>query len=836
MLAVRPATYRGPTRRQSQLDGRSLGLTGLSSDNTKPGLCPLLICLLIALSSGWGTAHTQTAPVMTPVGGARIVGAGPHDRIIEQMWEVTEADGQLLTVTNSYVEIASGLNRFDEASGQWVAASALFETTADGHLIARGTAHQVILAPDIASQPAVDLLTPDGVRLESSPLGILLFDRGSGLSCTLATVRGGAIEALSASEALARDCFEGIEADLGFRLGLASFEVDVVFRERPVLPPGFAEESTEIQVVSEWFDVPEPVLRAVGGGSPSEVEVCFGTMTISQGRAFGFGEDSPAVPVRKRWVSEEGRQFLVEASDWVALRPFLDALPLSGQARNLRGAPVGEPTGAAKATQRMYADLPRPAIKGEGARVPRFAGGRIVSPDVPVGIVGAPRGGRSPAGGGGLVLDYVTLNTSLSNYVFKGDTTYYVSGTVVLSGTTTVEGGTVIKYATGTSLDVRGPLACLTGPYRPAIFTAKLDNTIGETIASGTPTGYYAGPALRINSEVGAPACALANIRVAWADRAIVLETGTGHEVNHAQFVNCRQALCAYTAHASVRNALFADTVHVVAGIAAATVRGEHWTVNGATALNYGAYTTLYLTNSLVVTVNGQTNFTGLGNVVLTNAAGLFRAVGGGAHYLAPGSLYRNSGTTNIDAALLNALGTKTTCAPLLRDKPFALDMTLGPTARRDRDGFPDLGWHYDPLDWCWSGLTLGGTNGPATLLLTNGVAVGIYGTTGTTLLDGARLVSEGSPAHLNHLVRSHVVQEQSTNWGGAGSRFFTVSANHPAAPEVRMRLTRVATAANTGSRLLNDLTTDAALRTLVLRDCQLTGSKLLISLYPYQG
>ncbi len=162
-----------------------------------------------------------------------------------------------------------------------------------------------------------------------------------------------------------------------------------------------------------------------------------------------------------------------------------------------------------------------------------------------------------------------------------------------------------------------------------------------------------------------------------------------------------------------------------------------------------------------------QTNFTGLGNVVVTNAAGLFRAVGGGAHYLAPGSLYRNSGTTNIDAALLNALGTKTT---------------------------------------------------------------------GTTLLDGARLVSEGSPAHLNHVVRSHVVQEQSTNWGGAGSRFFTVSANHPAAPEVRMRFTRVATAANTGSRLLSDLTTDPALRTLVLRDCQLTGSKLLISLYPYQG
>jgi hypothetical protein len=52
----------------------------------------------------------------------------------------------------------------------------LFAPYQDGYYFARQTAHQVILAPDLSQKPAVDSLAPDGVRLQSTILGIALVD------------------------------------------------------------------------------------------------------------------------------------------------------------------------------------------------------------------------------------------------------------------------------------------------------------------------------------------------------------------------------------------------------------------------------------------------------------------------------------------------------------------------------------------------------------------------------------------------------------------------------------------------------------------------------------
>jgi hypothetical protein len=46
----------------------------------------------------------------------------------------------------------------------------------------------------------------------------------------------------------------------------------------------------------------------------------------------------------------------------------------------------------------------------------------------------------------GLVLDWTTLNSGQSNYVFQGDTTYYISGTVTLAGSNVLEGGAVLRH------------------------------------------------------------------------------------------------------------------------------------------------------------------------------------------------------------------------------------------------------------------------------------------------------------------------------------------------------------------------------------------------------
>ena len=61
--------------------------------------------------------------------------------------------------------------------------------------------------------------------------------------------------------------------------------------------------------------------------------------------------------------------------------------------------------------------------------------------------------------GTSVVIDYQLLS-SASGFTFQGDTTYYVSGTVNLTGTTTIEGGAVVKFTNDSSaiINVSGPV------------------------------------------------------------------------------------------------------------------------------------------------------------------------------------------------------------------------------------------------------------------------------------------------------------------------------------------------------------------------------------------
>ena len=96
----------------------------------------------------------------------------------------------------------------------------------------------------------------------------------------------------------------------------------------------------------------------------------------------------------------------------------------------------------------------------------------------------------------------LTLNSTQTNQVFRGNTTYFVTGPAYLYGTTTFEAGTVVKFtnsvsptlATGPHLSISGSVVWEPTSYRPPIFTAKDDNSAGETISgsSGAPSGDYA--------------------------------------------------------------------------------------------------------------------------------------------------------------------------------------------------------------------------------------------------------------------------------------------------------------------------------------------------------
>ena len=149
----------------------------------------------------------------------------------------------------------------------------------------------------------------------------------------------------------------------------------------------------------------------------------------------------------------------------------------------------------------------------------------------------------------------------------------------------------------------------------------------------------------------------------------------------------------------------------------------------------------------------------------------------------------RHLGTTNISPSLLARLSQKTTYPPAVLTSNFTANTTLAPVVPRDDAGPPDLGFHYDCIDFAWSGLNL--TN--ATLTLTNGVAVAIYGLRGTTLQNGAKFISGSDSIHLNHLTRYNTVQEQAnTNWTGSASSLMNITIAPSTLPQAKFQFTDI--------------------------------------------
>ncbi len=384
----------------------------------------------------------------------------------------------------------------------------------------------------------------------------------------------------------------------------------------------------------------------------------------------------------------------------------------------------------------------------------------------------------------GVVLDYQTLNSSFTNCTFQADTTYYISGPVNLYGTTTIEGGTVIKYTNYSLpyepglLAVNGQLDCETAPYRPAIFTSFHDNSVGEIIAgsSGNP--------IRLDTtflQVGGTGSRLAYLRFAYASTALYQAYNDHLPVWHSQFANCGTAIRAYPGSSCGRtqelhNVLMTQCdVGVISGgyhgSGAFTVQAEHTTADQVTNFLVAVpFTSMHglLTNSILAGVQNillKVFPTGSGTVFLdhcltnANASGLYQAQGGGWYYLAEQSTNRNAGTTNISAELLNDLKSKTTHAPLVySNQTFTADQVLTPRAQRDTDT-PDVGYHYDPLDYCVNRCTISGS-----LTLSEGTSLGFFGS--SVGLSGGTWVSQGSAVNRNQVVHYSAVQEQPLAWG----------------------------------------------------------------------
>lgn len=675
---------------------------------------------------------------------------GPHHSA--QISIVPDTTGILRT--NRFVQVEAGLN-YEGENGEWIPTVEEIGLAPGGATAWKGP-HKVSFAANLNVQGAVQIQLPDGKELVSHIHGLALTDIKSGHSVLIAPTKNSEAWIYPPNEIVYHDAFEGLRADVRYRYTKLGIEQDIILRERPEVDlesvfPGRSLGDLQFEVWTEFTGSPAPDRQQGGkiieegvdkrnGTHKSltlegEDTLGFGSMEMAQGKTYPVADaDETLSLVTKHWIAVEGRSFLVEAVPVVRVDEALDQLPSkSGGAMRGKSLPRNEAILAVKRKSK--------------ANIATQADIRRASREQEVAFVNTP----------GVVVDYQLVN-SVANFTFRGDTTYYVTNAVTLTGTNTIfEGGTVIKFGnTATAgLIVESPISWGGSMYQPVNLVAVDDHSVGETIGSGSVgTNRYANPALDFRSSAGS--VQIAHLRISNAKRALLLSTNANHVISHAQIRDSTEGVFVAGADFKIRNMLFANVLTNLAGTSS-TGRLEHVTTcNTATfsTANFGG-TSLYLTNCLLVAVTTTNPFTWTGSSRITGTSGVFQAVGGGAHYLSPASSLRNAGVSGIHSGLRDQLKVMTTYPPTTLIGIVTVPTTLFPRAVRDSDSL-DIGYHYPPLDYLVS--TLEVTNTVVTLA--DGVAMGFSGLSAIWLQGKSTLVSRGRADRLNYIVRSTVAQE----------------------------------------------------------------------------
>jgi hypothetical protein len=741
-----------------------------------------------------------------------------NSRVWQKIVRTTDKHGNTSCQTNqAYVELATGLNFWQD--GRWNSSREKIEISADGSsAFAINGQHQAYFPGNIYNG-VIKLVMPDGKMLRSQPIGLSYFDGNKSVFLAVVTNSTGAILP-SGNQVIYTNAFDTLNADLLYTYTKAGFEQDVILRQQPPDPAslGLNPQTTRLQVLTEFLSPPQPGKRATTVPTPAgELEddsLNFGGMQMGEGKAFSIGTKATTVRVNKRWLVVKGRQFLIEEVPILSVAAAIDDLPPFTQTSSGTTKPILSKS-LILPPPRLVHSAPRNTFVAE-AKLPR----------------------------NGLVLDYVTLNCSTNNFTFRGDTTYYISGVVNLTGTNTFEGGAVLKYATNASIFIQPgqwppQVNWVAGPFRPVIITASDDNSVGDTISGSTgfPTNYYANVALGLSTaNLVQP---ISNFRIAYALQAVQVTAGN-YSFYNGQILNCQNGFAAGGASSSLRNVLFSDVQTNLNDLTSTTIKVQNCSFDSSSNLTMAWYTGYQtasaiftncvfadipvLTNnsSMVISgsFNGFYNCTEFGAGAVSNTFYPFQSAGAGNYYLANGCNFLAAGTANIDPVLLAQLQAKTTYPPVIYSNvTFSSNLTLGPQAQRDTGTPPTLGYHYDPIDYLVDQLWV--TN--AVLTVSNGAVLASYNESGIELQNGSSIVSFGSPQNPDWFVRYSSVQEAPILLGGTNvASGITVNIDNTATllPSGLYRFTKFACPAG-GGYLFKD-SGSSSYSNLVVQDCEL--------------
>lgn len=751
-------------------------------------------------------------------------------------------DPQAATTTAStksrIVQVETGLNFW--TGTEWATSVAEFAQT-DGGFTATNMQYKVGIGSVLNVAGSIAIRTRDDVLLQSTPVAIGLYDAQSGNSLIIGSVTNAVGTLISSNMVFFENAFAGISANVLYTIKKGTFEQDVIITGD--LNPGdygFPTNTTRVQIYTEYFNAPDPerviqplrvepneTIRA-SMATPDLVDTVlgFGEFVMGTGSASLAGQtDGNTVPVVKEFVVRDDRTFLIESVEYTGMYPAKAhaAVKKKGNSkRNIAKVSIPRATG-----KRQQASVSTPREKMIAA---------------------------VPIKKGSIVVDYVaTIGPGLSTpTVFQGDTTYLVTGAVTCSSATTIEAGAVFKYKAGGNIVMSGALTTTSSAYRPIIFTAVDDDSVGETMNGVSNSGYtgtissagYANPALQFNITQS-----VTDVRFRYCQTAVKINSATGtSSISHAQLVSCIKGIvitgCGGSSPLALKNALFASVTNPLdSTFSGATASAQHCTFDSASIVltNSGS---VAFTNSIFANVttmqsgsgasgsnNGFYSSPTVGSSQTSVSINPFESMKAGNYYLASSCVFRNIGTTSIDSTLATDLKKKTVYPPTLLTG--TLSGTFYPAAPRDTD-IPDLGYHYDPVDYIGRELSVTADGNP--LYLTNGTVMAFYGNYGIQVPESGAVIAQGTPINLDRFVWYPSAQEQPTLLDSISTRasaLFDVSgatSSSATKPILQFRFTDFPMLGLQQDFFKTGAAHPLNLKTLSFQDCWLRGVNLVVN------
>lgn len=755
---------------------------------------------------------------------------GPHHRVWQRTVERQLPSGRTVNELHAYTELATGMHYWE--NGQWLESQETIELLADGAAALRGQ-HKAVVAANLNTRGSVYLLTPEGKHLTSNVLCLAYVEWDTGRSVSIAEVKDSIGELLPPNQIFYRDAFSDLKADVRFTYTRSALEADVILRQLPPSPEvfDFNPASTRLEVWTEYVQAPIPtketrVLDLDSGGvvitGPplTDDQLSFGVMALNPGGAFldGLGAGSggvaeDAVRVGKSWQQTDGRTFLIEAVEYPRIKAKLE------EARLESAAIPSKSRMAAVKPGRVFPPVLQMALAKPLDRRPKMA--KIASAPELAALNSEP----------GFVLDWQQVNNGTNTMVFASDQTYYISGSVTLSGNSVLCGGAVLKFTNSSSsvqLSVQSTLECSTSPSRPAVLTGKDDDSIGEVIAgsTGALVGYYGYFPLYCMATT-TNYYNLHDLRFRNGQYTLAAAAATppiSMDLANLQFADCKYALRPQGGRWNVRNLLVKGGLSAFRMSTSGTNNVEHGTFDGVTNLVDLGSGSVNLTNCLLVGSITNTNYVGACIAVMPPGSNVFQTVGAGSHYLATNSPHRDAGTNTLSPAMLSILQQSTTFPPILLTNSITTSTTLTQVVSRDTS-VPDLGYHYPAIDFAVSNLTLVSNS---TLTIAPGVAIAVFGGVGIWLQDNSTLVSEGQATRRNLFAPYNTFQENNILWplGETIAASWSASTN----PSIQLRFTDFTAMSGSGiDHVLADLNYDGTQNPSAwsVRDCGFYGARV---------